>query len=59
MQFKRNKKLGVLRRPAHFFPNFLFVSSLDLQYNTVYWINFKGYLLHRWLYIIKFDIHDL
>lgn len=35
MQFKRNKKLGVLRRPAHFFPNFLFVSSLDLQYNTV------------------------
>lgn len=37
MQFKRNKKIGVLRRPAQFFPNFPFVSSLDLQYryNTV------------------------
>lgn len=34
MQFKRNKKLIVLRRPAEFFPNFLLVSSLDLQYNN-------------------------
>lgn len=59
MQFKRNKKIGILRRPAQFFPNFLFVSSLDLQYNTV--INTESILglFITQVYIIKFDIHDL
>lgn len=52
MQFKRNKKLGVLRRLAHFFPNFLFVSSLDLQYNTV--INTESIL---GLFITQVTVH--